>query len=94
MDIAKTMLENIIWENNPYSVADGADALIILTEWNEFRAMHLDRIHEIMNTKRLIDLRNVYKLKDMEDRGFHYVSVGRPEIHGEKAAALKEVARS
>lgn len=94
MDIAKTMLENIIWENNPYSVADGADALVILTEWNEFRAMHLDRIHEIMNTRRLIDLRNVYKLKDMEDRGFHYVSVGRPEIHGEKAAALKEVARS
>lgn len=94
MDAARTKLENVTWENNPYSVADKADALVILTEWNEFRALHLDRIHEIMNTKRIIDLRNVYKLSDMENRGFHYVSVGRREIHDNLEAKLKEVAAS
>lgn len=94
MEAARTRLENVQWENNPYSVADSADALVILTEWNEFRALHLDRIHEIMKTKRIIDLRNVYKLADMEDRGFHYISVGRREIHDNLEAKLKEVAAS
>ncbi len=83
---AEKHLKNIDWEDDPYAVAEGADVLVILTEWNEFRALDMDRIGESMKTKRLIDLRNIYKMPEMESRGFHYVSIGRPDV---KPAAQK-----
>jgi UDPglucose 6-dehydrogenase len=56
---------------------EGADALAILTEWNEFRALDLERVKSLLKTPTIIDLRNIYKPADMADSGFHYFSVGR-----------------
>lgn len=90
MEQAKKHLSNVDWKQDPYDVAEGADALVILTEWNEFRALNLGRIGELLKTKRLIDLRNIYKTKDMEERGFYYVSVGRPDIIPSSEESLRK----
>ena len=60
-----------------YETADGSDALVIVTEWNEFRALNLERIKGAMKSPLMIDLRNVYSPRRMRDYGFEYVSVGR-----------------
>ena len=91
MENAKKTLSNITWTQDPYEAADNTDALVILTEWNEFRALDLERLEKIMDHKILIDLRNIYKLPDMQERGFCYISVGRPDIHPKKTAKLKQV---
>lgn len=64
--------------DGPYECADGADALVIVTEWEEFRALDLDRLKEIMTHPVVIDLRNIYRPDEMAARGFLYESVGRP----------------
>jgi UDPglucose 6-dehydrogenase len=92
MEEGKKHLEDVEWCKDAYEVAKDADVLVIVTEWNEFRALDLVRIGEIMKTKRIVDLRNIYKVKDMRAVGFHYVSVGRPEVKPEKSAQLKAVA--
>jgi UDPglucose 6-dehydrogenase len=77
MHEAKGLLSNVDFKDDPYAVAEGADALVIITEWDQFRALDLDRIKLIMNAPVLIDLRNIYKPDDMTARGFRYTSVGR-----------------
>lgn len=92
METAAAHLENVAWQKDPYAVAKDADALVIVTEWNEFRALDLERLGEAMKTRRLVDLRNIYKLPDMEKSGFHYISIGRPEIlPQEEESALYQV---
>lgn len=81
MDHAKTILPGVTWMNDPYSVADGADVLAIVTEWNEFRALDLERLREIMAAPRIVDMRNIYKVPDMAAAGFHYVSIGRAPVN-------------
>jgi UDPglucose 6-dehydrogenase len=92
MDHAKTMLNNVEWKEGPYEVAEKADALVILTEWNEFRALDMERLKDIMNASLLLDFRNIYKTADMKDTGFHYISIGRPEVKPQGTAKLKSVA--
>ncbi len=77
MDHARTALSNVEWCADPYTAAQNADALVIITEWNEFRAMDLARIAGIMAAKRIIDLRNIYKVHEMQEHGFAYTSIGR-----------------
>ncbi|PZO80307.1 MAG: UDP-glucose 6-dehydrogenase, partial [Micavibrio aeruginosavorus] len=77
---AEKILSNLEWTSDPYEAAKDADALVIITEWNEYRALDLKRIADTMKAKRIIDLRNVYKVEDIEKHGFHYVSIGRPDI--------------
>ncbi|MCB9978851.1 MAG: UDP-glucose/GDP-mannose dehydrogenase family protein [Rhodospirillales bacterium] len=89
MDTAAPLLPGIVWCKDAYEAANGTDALVILTEWNEFRALNLDRIGESMSQKRLIDLRNIYKIPEMRGRGFHYVSIGRPEVEGDRKSVRK-----
>lgn len=89
MDNARKVLENVEWGTDPYSVMQDADALVIITEWNEFRGLQLDRVGELMKTKCIVDMRNIYKLPDMQTRGFHYVSIGRPELQGNAGAQEK-----
>ncbi len=89
MDEAQEHLEDVEWCADAYGVAKDADALVIITEWNEFRGLDLDRIEDLMKEKRLIDLRNVYKVEEMKGRGFHYVSVGRDEVLPNGSAELK-----
>lgn len=88
-DQAARHLKDIAWHDEPYAVARGADALVILTEWNEFRALDLARIGADMKTRRLIDLRNIYKSAEVAPHGFHYVSIGRPELRPAPAAIKK-----
>ncbi len=64
---------------NAYEAAEGADALVIVTEWNQFRKLELDRLHQLLRQPLVIDLRNLYEPEKMAEAGFRYVSVGRPE---------------
>ena len=74
---AEQMLTGVAFKEDPYAVATGADALVIITEWDQFRALDLDRIKLLMNKPVLVDLRNIYKPADMRALGFTYTSVGR-----------------
>jgi UDPglucose 6-dehydrogenase len=74
---AKRLLDDVVWCEDAYDAADGADALVIVTEWNAFRALDLARIKSIMSTPLLVDLRNVYEPDDVARAGFKYVCVGR-----------------
>jgi UDPglucose 6-dehydrogenase len=74
---ARALLEGVVFKDGPYEVADGADALVILTEWDQFRALDLERVHALMRTPQVIDLRNIYRPEEMRQRGFAYASVGR-----------------
>lgn len=89
---AAKLLDDVEWKNSPYEVAENADVLVIITEWNEYRALNLKKLGEAMKDKRLVDLRNIYKLADMRETDFLYVSVGRKTITPETKAVLKEVA--
>jgi UDPglucose 6-dehydrogenase len=75
---ARELLADVEFKEDPYQVAAGADVLVIITEWDQFRALDLDRIKLLMNRPALVDLRNIYKPDDMRARGFSYSSVGRP----------------
>ncbi len=65
------------WAEDPYAAAQGADVIVLLTEWNEFRALDLPRLYRQMRGKVMVDLRNVYVPEDAEAAGFEYFSVGR-----------------
>ena len=80
MDHAKKVLSNVTWCDDPYSTMQDADALVIVTEWNEFRGLNLDKVASLLKSKCIVDLRNIYKLPEMEDRGFRYVSIGRAAL--------------
>ncbi|KAA9005953.1 UDP-glucose dehydrogenase family protein [Histidinibacterium aquaticum] len=74
------LLPGVTWHDDPYAAAEGSDLLVILTEWNEFRALDLGEIRGRMATARLADLRNIYSARDAADAGFEtYVSIGRPD---------------
>jgi UDPglucose 6-dehydrogenase len=75
---ARQILTGVDFKDDPYDVAEGADVLVIITEWDQFRALDLDRIKLLMNAPVMVDLRNIYKPADMRARGFAYSSVGRP----------------
>jgi UDPglucose 6-dehydrogenase len=77
---ARHMLKDVRFKDDPYDVAEGVDALVIITEWDEFRALDLDRIKLLMKKPVLVDLRNIYKPDDMRSRGFAYTSVGRASV--------------
>lgn len=77
MDAAAQMLEGVRFAGSAYEVAEGADALVLITEWNEFRSLDLDRIGRAMKSRVLVDLRNVYRHDEVVRHGFAYTSVGR-----------------
>lgn len=79
IEAAAQLLDDVTWCKSAYEVAENADILVILTEWNEFRALDLSRIAEAMKTPKIVDLRNIYKPEEVIRHGFHYISVGRPE---------------
>src|SRR5262245_1882340 len=78
MEQARPELPNIEYCEDAYACAEGADALVIVTEWVQFRALDLDRLKQVMTQPVVIDLRNVYRPEDMAAAGFVYESVGRP----------------
>ena len=78
MHEAEPLLPGVAFKTGPYEAVEGADALVILTEWDQFRALDLDRVKLLMRKPVVIDLRNIYRPEDMRARGFTYSSVGRP----------------
>lgn len=77
MDAARTMMSNVEFCANPYAAAEGASAVIIVTEWDALRALDLPRLRSVMNGDGLVDLRNIYRPEVAQGAGFTYVSVGR-----------------
>jgi UDPglucose 6-dehydrogenase len=77
MQNAAAIFEGITYCEDAYQTAEGADALVLATEWNEFRALNFEKIARALKQPVLIDLRNVYDPQRMKAHGFHYVSVGR-----------------
>ena len=74
----EALLPGVAWHEDPYAAANGADLVVLLTEWNEFRALDLSKMAATMKTARMADLRNVYSATDAEGAGFaEYVGVGR-----------------
>jgi UDPglucose 6-dehydrogenase len=77
MDEAKHFLNGIEYASDEYDAIDGADALVIITEWNQFRALDMEKVKRLLKTPKIADLRNIYEPSDMREMGFDYVGVGR-----------------
>jgi UDPglucose 6-dehydrogenase len=77
MKAAKSVLSGVTYADNPYGCAEGAHALVIVTEWEQFRALDLGRLKAVMAQPVVVDLRNVYRPDDLRKHGFVYQSVGR-----------------
>jgi UDPglucose 6-dehydrogenase len=78
MEEAKTYLpEGIQYVSSSYEACDGADVVVLMTEWNQYRALDLDRIASLLTSPVFVDLRNVYDPDTMKEKGFTYVGVGR-----------------
>ncbi|MGE3906170.1 MAG: UDP binding domain-containing protein, partial [Reyranellaceae bacterium] len=80
MDEARKLLPEIEYCSGSYETMEGADALTVITEWTEFRALSPQRIKSLLRTPVIVDLRNVYNPADMKAAGFVYRSIGRPSI--------------
>ncbi|MDQ0326751.1 UDPglucose 6-dehydrogenase [Rhodopseudomonas julia] len=76
-EAAKPLLPDVTWCNSPYAAAEGADGLVIMTEWNEYRALNLATLSRTMRGNVLIDLRNIYPPEEVAPHAFNYHSVGR-----------------
>jgi UDPglucose 6-dehydrogenase len=75
---ARAVLSGVSFSKDPYAAIKGADAVVIVTEWNEFRNLDLGRIRKLMKDSYFFDLRNIYEPDKMRELGFEYYSVGRP----------------
>ena len=71
------MLPEIVPCADAYDACEGADVLVVMTEWNQYRMLDLDRVKDLLTQPRIVDLRNVYEPKSVRAAGFTYVSVGR-----------------
>ena len=80
MDEARELISGVTWCDNAYDAMNGAAALTIITEWNEFRALDLKRVKSLLEEPILVDFRNIYIPEEMSEEGFHYYSIGRPSI--------------
>ncbi|MDK9723156.1 MAG: UDP-glucose/GDP-mannose dehydrogenase family protein [Rhodospirillales bacterium] len=78
MEEAKKMISGVEWCENAYDTMKDADAVVLVTEWNEFRSLDLPRVKKLMKTPAMVDLRNVYSPTEMVASGFNYIGVGRP----------------
>lgn len=77
MEEAKHYLPDIEYANDEYSAIEGADVLVFMTEWNQFRALDMKKVKHLLKSPNIADLRNIYEPKDMRKLGFEYVGVGR-----------------
>jgi UDPglucose 6-dehydrogenase len=80
MKEAQKLLPDIIYCSSPYEACEGSDCVVLMTEWREYRALDLQRLKELLREPIFIDLRNVYRRKQMEEAGFVYYSVGRKPV--------------
>jgi len=78
MQQARQILPDVTYCDNPYACAKGADALVIVTEWEEFRALDFEQLKSVMAQPVMVDLRNIYRPEEIAMLGFKYLSIGRP----------------
>ncbi|NWG71967.1 MAG: UDP-glucose/GDP-mannose dehydrogenase family protein [Parvularculaceae bacterium] len=78
MHEARKLFKDLVFCTGVYETIDGADVVAILTEWDEFRALDLDRVKSLMRSPVMVDLRNIYRPQQMQEKGFRYQSIGRP----------------
>jgi UDPglucose 6-dehydrogenase len=81
MEQAKQVLAGVTYCNGPYDCVEDADAVVIVTEWEQFRALDLERLRDLMACPVMVDLRNIYRAQDMKRHGFAYTCVGRVPTH-------------
>jgi len=77
---ARLLLDHVDFKSGPYEAVEGADCAVIVTEWDEFRALDLDRVKQLMRRPLMVDLRNIYQPEELRPRGFTYISVGRAPV--------------
>ncbi len=77
---AQQALSDVTWGEDAYDTLSGADAMVIVTEWNEFRALDLNRVRTLLNSPVVIDLRNIYEPEEMRKHQFSYFSIGREAV--------------
>jgi UDPglucose 6-dehydrogenase len=87
---AAAELPDVVWCDDAYGATEGADAMVVLTEWNQFRGLDLERVHALMRRPIVIDLRNIYEPADMMAQGFSYSSIGRPIFHAPPASDTRK----
>jgi len=92
MAAAAAALPEVVWCDDAYGAIEGADAMVVLTEWNQFRGLDLERVHSLLRRPVVIDLRNIYEPGDMMAAGFSYSSIGRPVVHAAPAAETRKSA--
>jgi UDPglucose 6-dehydrogenase len=85
MGEAKKLLSGVTFCGSAYEAMDGAHALVIITEWNEFRALDLGRVKSLLKSPTVVDLRDIYKPDDMAEAGFYYFSIGRDSAEPTRA---------
>jgi len=85
MDEAKKLLKDVVFCASAYEAMEGAHALVIITEWNEFRALDLARVKALLKSPTVVDLRDIYKPDDMAESGFYYFSIGRDAVEPARA---------
>jgi UDPglucose 6-dehydrogenase len=77
MEVARRLFEDVVFCSDAYEAADGTDAVLLLTEWNEFKQLDMDRVRARMRQPVLLDGRNVYEPEELRAAGFTYAGVGR-----------------
>jgi UDPglucose 6-dehydrogenase len=77
MESARRLLPDIVYCEDEYEAALGSDGLVVVTEWNQFRSLDIDRLHQAMREPNIIDLRNLYEPETMRSAGFRYLAMGR-----------------
>ena len=77
MSQAKMLMPKVTCCHSPYDCAAGADALVIVTEWEQFRALDLERLRRVMAKPIIVDLRNIYSSEEMQRHGFIYTCIGK-----------------
>jgi UDPglucose 6-dehydrogenase len=78
MEEARHCLDSgVEFASDEYEAISGADALVIVTEWNQFRALDMERVKQLLRSPKIADLRNIYEPNDMREMGFEYIGVGR-----------------
>jgi len=86
MEQAKPLLPEVSYCDSVYDAAEGADAIVIATEWEQFRALDLERLRHAMAQPLIVDLRNVYRADQMRRANFRYVAIGRPDADDQSAS--------
>jgi UDPglucose 6-dehydrogenase len=81
MEQAKAVLSDVTYCKGPYECVENADAVVIVTEWEQFRALDLERMRDLMACPVMVDLRNIYRLDEVKQHGFAYTCVGRAPSH-------------